>query len=71
MSVPRLGSASIVMAYNDDDGFTVHHGSDGDLLASIPPERCDGSEWKELWALINSLVFERNGFRLSKENDHA
>lgn len=53
---PRLGSAEVVISINDDTGFTVTHGMDGELLTYKPANECTGEEWNTLWSAINVIV---------------
>jgi hypothetical protein len=55
-STPRLGSASIFISFNDEDGFIVTHGTDATILAHKPPERCKSGDWDQLWKTIRNVV---------------
>ena len=52
----RLGSASVTINFNDQDGFSVIHTQDNAVLASKPAERCDKSDWDKLWETIRAIT---------------
>jgi hypothetical protein len=61
MTKVRLGSASIIVSFNDKEGLVVRHGSNPDLiLASKPAAECEHSDWDKVWNCFQELGLVRH-----------
>jgi hypothetical protein len=60
MTNVRFGSASIVVSFNDKEGFVVRHPELPDvILASKPASECEASDWDKVWKCFEEIGLVR------------